>query len=81
MKNTAASLAGICESIDGQQTTSSGTDTTHHCCINRQYNKMFCAETTLATAIGISTTNGDNTCDSSNSAQLCADHSDITPIS
>ena len=80
MENTAESLAGMCEAIDGQQTTSSGT-TTYHCCINRHYNKMYCATTTIATAIGISTSNGENTCDSSNSATFCKDDTDITPIS
>ena len=80
MENTAESLAGMCEAIDGQQTTSSGT-ATYHCCINRHYNKMYCASTTIATAIGISTTNGDNYCDSGNTATLCKDDTDITPIS
>ena len=70
-ENTGEALAGICEAIDGVQATSSGTET-YHCCVNRDDNKMFCATTTLATAIGISTSNGENTCDTSNTAQFCA---------
>ena len=72
IENTGQSLAGICEAIDGQQTTKSGNEE-YHCCVNRENNKMFCATTTIADAIGINISNGENTCDSSNQAQFCID--------
>ena len=74
-ENTGESLAGICEAIDGVQATSSGTDTLislpFHCCVNREDNKMFCATSTIANAIGINTSNGNNQCDTSNTATFC----------
>ena len=72
VENTGQSLAGICEAIDGQQTTKSGNEE-YHCCVNRDNNKMICATTSIAGAIGIDTTNGENTCDSRNTAPLCVD--------
>ena len=69
-ENTGESLAGICEAIDGVQATSSGTDT-FQCCVNRENNKMFCATSKIADAIGINTSNGPNSCDTSNTANFC----------
>ena len=70
--NTGESLAGICEAIDGIQSTSSDpVSEPFQCCVNREDNKMFCATSTIADAIGINTSNGPNTCDTSNTATFC----------
>ena len=70
--NTGESFARICDAIDGVHTTKTGRNEEYHCCVNREDNKMHCAPTTLASAFGIDTSNGDNTCDSRNTAQLCS---------
>ena len=61
--HTGNSLEGICNAID--------TDT-YHCCVNNVDNKMYCAQTALASVLGIDVSNGANTCDTSNNAAVCA---------
>ena len=65
--HTGASLAGICNVIDG---TSTGTDI-NHCCVNANNNKLYCAETLFGNLLGISTQNGAHMCDSTNAANPC----------
>ena len=72
MANTGLALTGVCEAIDGTQTTSATGDTeVFHCCVNRNYNKMKCASSSLSTTLGIDQNNGENTCDTRNSASVC----------
>ena len=74
MANTGLALTGVCEAIDGTQTTNAmGGTEIFHCCVNRNYNKMKCASTNVATALEILTNNGENTCDTRNSASICQD--------
>ena len=65
--NTGASLASICNAIDGTPT---GTDI-NHCCVNINNNKFYCAETLFANLLGISTQNGAHMCDAANKAIPC----------
>ena len=53
-------LAGFCNAID--------TDT-HHCCVNEEDSKMYCAETVLAGVLKIDISNGANMCDTSNNPE------------
>ena len=74
MANTGLALTGVCEAIDGTQTVANGMTSIFHCCVNRNYNKMKCATTDLASTLGILTDNGENTCDTTNSAgSICLD--------
>ena len=70
--NTGESFAGICDVMDGVQTAKTGNNEEYHCCVNKEENKMHCAPTTLASALGIDTSNGENSCDSRNTAQFCS---------
>ena len=72
MANTGLALTGVCEAIDGTQTTNAqGDRDTFHCCVNRNYNKMKCASSSLSTTLGIDQNNGENTCDTMNTASVC----------
>ena len=62
IENTGEALASICQNIDGAQTTKDGIKT-FHCCVNKQNNRMYCASDSIATFLGIDTSNGGNTCD------------------
>ena len=64
---TGASLAGICNVIDG---TSTGTDI-NHCCVNVNDYKLYCSETLFGNLLGISTQNGPHICDATNTANPC----------
>ena len=66
--HTGNSLAAVCKAIDGK---SANTDDSYHCCVNAENNKLYCATTEFATILGISTTNGVNACDTTNTAQPC----------
>ena len=62
VKNIGISFDGICDALD-----LSG----RHCCVNKDYGKMYCATDSSATILGIDTSNGAGYCDRSNESGVC----------
>ena len=55
--NTGTSFAALCGALDALGGMISGSANQYHCCANQVNNKMFCAKTAVATALGITTSN------------------------